>query len=147
MEDWVLLPGLCYLLHTESRLKLRHHSSPRLICDDFRNICSFPHSFTLGQGQGWQGQQCSCSGRQTGLAEIPKNLLHGKLSAAQQGSDASIFMAGDTMAPSTTTLYGAFPMGYLLHLRFLVATILLSKILDVSSKCNQLHSLSYWFFT
>lgn len=76
--------------------------------------------------------------------KIPKGLLHWKLAAAWQGSCASIFIGRDTTASSPVILSGPFPRGYLLHISFLVTSILPAKNLDVSISGIIYLSLWYW---
>lgn len=108
-----LLPRMCHLLHygvlEQCKLKLRYQSLPRLIRDNFRrSVHSLIPSPPQGRASIGRDHTAAALAVRRSWQKIPKGLLRWQLNAAWQGSCASIFMAGDTVAPSPLALYCPF---------------------------------------
>lgn len=107
------LPRMCHLLHygalEQCKLKLRYQSLPRLIRDNFRrSVHSLIPSPPQGRASIGRDYTAAALAVRRSWQTIPKGLLCWKLSAAWQGSCASILMAGDTVAPSPFIPYCPF---------------------------------------
>lgn len=113
------LPRMCHLLHygalEQCKLKLRYQSLPRLNRDNFRrSVHSLIPSPPQGRASVGRHHTAAALAVRRSWQKIPKGLLRWKLNAVWQGSCASIFMAGDTVAPSPLVLYCPFLCTYIL---------------------------------